>query len=179
MHGYLLDSNIVRYWFDAKCPEHERVVQRTQQLPAGTPLVVSAITLGEIEYGLRVQDKGAEFEAELVGFIHEQLPMVLSVTATTRIDYGSIRARLFKKFAPGELRRKLRLPEQLVDPVRGLALGIQENDLWIAAQTVEHNLVLVSNDRLTHLREVAPELRVENWAGANHGGAASSSASPS
>jgi predicted nucleic acid-binding protein len=164
VQGYLLDTNIVRYWFDPECPEHGRVLQRIQRLPTDTPLAVSVITLGEIEYGLKVTDEAPAFEVELDVFIHEQLPMSLSVTATTRIDYGSIRARLFKKYAPGELRRKARWPEQLVDPVTGLALGIQENDLWIVAQAVEHNLVLVSNDRLTHLREVAPELRVENWA---------------
>lgn len=164
MQGYLLDTNIIRYWFDKKCPEHGRVLERIQQFPAGTPLTVSAITLGEIEYGLRLLDEAPDFETELVGFIHEQLPMILSVTPTTRIDYGSIRARLFRKYAPGELRRKARMPEQLIDPVSGLTLGIQENDLWIAALAIEHNLILVSNDKLTHLREVAPELRVENWA---------------
>jgi tRNA(fMet)-specific endonuclease VapC len=166
VQGYLLDSNIVSYWFDAKRPEHGRVLQRIQQLPAGTPLAVSAITLGEIQYGLCVLDEAPDSGAELTEFINEQLPMILSVTDTTRIDYGSIRARLFRKYAPGELRRKVRMPEQLVDPVTGLTLGIQENDLWIAAQAVEHNLVLVSNDRLTRIREVAPELRVENWAAA-------------
>ncbi len=169
MRGYLLDTNIVSYWFHAERPEHERVLQRPQQLPVGTPLAVSAITLGEIEYGLRVLDTSPDYEAELTEFIQEQFPMVLSVTATTRIDYGSIRARLFRKYAPGELRQKVRRPEQLVDPVTGSTLGIQENDLWIAAQAVEHNLVLVSNDRLTHIREVAPELRVENWASSNKG----------
>ena len=164
MQGYLLDNNIVRYWFDGGCPEHGPVFQHIHRLPAGTPLAVSAITLGEIEYGLRVLDAAPDYEAELAGFIQEQFPMILSVTATTRIDYGTIRAQLFRKYAPRDLRRKLRLPEQLVDPVSGLNLGIQENDLWIAAQAVAHKLVLVSNDRLTHLREVAPELQVENWA---------------
>jgi tRNA(fMet)-specific endonuclease VapC len=166
VQGYLLDNNIVRYWFDGECPEHRGVSQRIQRLPAETPLAVSAITLGEIEYGLRALDAEPGFEAELVGFLYEQLPMVLSVTASTRIDYGSIRARLFKKFAPGSLRRKARLPEQLVNPATGLSLGIQENDLWIAAQALEYNLILVSNDRLTRLREAAPELRIENWAAA-------------
>jgi tRNA(fMet)-specific endonuclease VapC len=164
VEGYLLDSNIIRYWFDEGRSEHGRVLQRIQRLPEGTPLAISAVTLGEIEYGLRVHDESLAFEGELKGFIDEQLPMVLAVTATTRIDYGSIRARLFRKYAPGELRRKNRMPEQLVDPATGLTLGIQENDLWIAAQAVEYNLVLVSNDRLTHIREVAPELRIENWA---------------
>jgi tRNA(fMet)-specific endonuclease VapC len=164
VQGYLLDTNIVRYWFDPKCPEHGWVLAHIQGLPVGTPLAASAITLGEIEYGLRVLDEAASFEAELAGFVQKHLPIILDVTATTRSDYASIRARLFRKYAPVELRRKVRQPEQLVNPVTGLTLGIQENDLWIAAQAVEHNLVVVSNDRLTRIRDVASELRLENWA---------------
>lgn len=163
MRGYLIDTNIVRYWFDANCPEHGPVVRHVGRL-GDSLLAVSAITLGEIEYGLRVLDGTASFEADLVGFVRDQLPLVLDVTETTRIDYGSIRARLFGRFAPKDLRRRLRLPEQLTDPATGESLGIEENDLWIVSQAVEHNLVLVSNDRLTHLREAAPELRIENWA---------------
>jgi predicted nucleic acid-binding protein len=54
VHGYLLDTNIVRYWFDERRSEHQRVVQHIQKLPDATPLMISAITLGEIEYGLQV-----------------------------------------------------------------------------------------------------------------------------
>ncbi|MGH7489229.1 MAG: PIN domain-containing protein, partial [bacterium] len=139
----MLDTNIVRYWFDSGCPEHDEILLHIQGLPAGTLLAVSAITLGEIEYGLRVLDEAAEFEAELAGFVQKQLPLIVDVTATTRSDYASIRARLFRKYAPGELRRKVRQPEQLINPVTGSILGVQENDRWIAAQAVEHNLIVV------------------------------------
>jgi predicted nucleic acid-binding protein len=54
VHGYLLDTNIVAYWFDERRSEHQRVVQHIQELPDATPLMISAITLGEIEYGLQV-----------------------------------------------------------------------------------------------------------------------------
>ncbi len=162
MQGYLLDTNIIRYWFDPQCQEHEPVDSRIRQLPVGTPLAISAITLGEIEYGLKVCDE-ASYEDRLNAFIEDQLPLRIDVTSTTRNSYGLIRARLFRKYAPSHLRRK-RHPEQLIDSVTGLALGIQENDLWIAAQAVEHKLVLVSNDRLVHVRSVAPELQTENWA---------------
>jgi len=53
VHGYLLDTNIVAYWFDERRSEHQRVVQHIQELPDATPLMISAITLGEIEYGLQ------------------------------------------------------------------------------------------------------------------------------
>ncbi|MCH7920211.1 MAG: hypothetical protein IIC50_19795 [Planctomycetes bacterium] len=74
-----------------------------------------------------------------------------------------LRAALFDKYAPKKNRKGLR-PEQLIDPVTSKGLGVQENDIWIASQALEHNLVLVTNDQMNHLREVASDLRVENWA---------------
>jgi tRNA(fMet)-specific endonuclease VapC len=88
---------------------------------------------------------------------------VLDVTSTTRTYYGSIRASLFDRYTPRrKLNKQLRLG-QLTDPVSELELGIQENDVWIAAQAIEYNLVLVSNDKLTKIRDVADGLFLENW----------------
>ena len=47
-------------------------------------------------------------------------------------------------------------------------LEIQENDLWIVAQAVERNLVLVSNDAMKRIREIAPDLVVEDWGDAKN-----------
>jgi tRNA(fMet)-specific endonuclease VapC len=89
---------------------------------------------------------------------------VLDVTSTTRVYYGSIRAALFERYAPRDKRAKRFRLGQLTDPVSELELGIQENDVWIAAQAIEYNLVLVSNDKLTKIRDVAGDLLLENWA---------------
>jgi predicted nucleic acid-binding protein len=51
----------------------------------------------------------------------------------------------------------------LIDPVTSRELGIQENDLWIAAQALEYNLVLVTNDKMDRIRDVCEDLQVENW----------------
>ena len=164
MQGYLLDTNIVSYWFDGECLQNQAVVKHVEHLPKGTPLAVSAITLGEIEFGLRVRSKEPlEFEAELQRFILDQLPQVLEITKTTRTYYGLLRARLFDRFAPAEKRLRGRRPEQLTNPVTGQELGIQENDLWIAAQAIEYNLVLVTNDALTRIREIGGDLKIEDW----------------
>ena len=62
-------------------------------------------------------------------------------------------------------------PEQLLDPITAKELEIQENDLWIAAQAIAHEMVLVTNDRMTRIRDVAKgakqELRIQNWTVAN------------
>lgn len=166
MQGYLLDTNVVRFWFDRTRPEHEAVNRRYGALPEATLLHVSAISLGEVEYGHRIlgEQGDSEQEAAFNRFILERLPVVLPVEKHTRESYGSLRARLFDRFAPKARRKKKLRPEQLTDPATGLALGIDENDLWIAAQALEHNLVLVTHDSMNRIREAAPELRVEDWA---------------
>lgn len=165
LKGYLLDTNILSYWFAEGSAEHERVTQHILSLPGDSLLAISAITLGEVEYGHRaVSAEETPKQTTFLELINEQLPTVLNVMASTRLYYGRLRADLFEKFYPaGRKKRGLR-PEQLVDPVTSLELGIQENDLWIAAQAIEYNLVLVTADRLQQIREVAKDLDVENWA---------------
>ena len=59
-------------------------------------------------------------------------------------------------------------PEQLIDPITSRELGIQENDLWLCAQAVAHDMVLVTNDTMRRIREVSqgmqPALLIQNWA---------------
>lgn len=86
------------------------------------------------------------------------------VTKATRIYYGSLRASVFEKYAPNAKRRSGLRPAQLIDPVTSQELGIQENDLWIAAQALEYNLVFVTNDKMERMRDVCEELQIENWA---------------
>ena len=79
--------------------------------------------------------------------------------------YGELRARLFEKYAPNNKKRKGLRPEQLIDPVTSLELGIQENDLWIAAQAISRNLTLVTNDAMNRIRDIAGKsLHIDNWA---------------
>ena len=106
MHGYLLDTNIVAYWFDERRSKHQRVVQRIQELPDATPLMISAITLGEIEYGLQVARIDTFKQEAFRAFMSTNLPMVLDITKATRIYYGSLRASVFEKYTPNERRRR-------------------------------------------------------------------------
>ena len=164
MKGYLLDTNIIEFWFNAKRAEHTTVRGRIAALPAETPLATSAVVIGEIRYGTLVGPKDRRVGLdELAEFVRRQLPRVIDVDKSTAAVYGELRARLFEKYAPRGERRGLR-PEQLVDPVTSRVLGIHENDLWIAAQAIEQNIVLATNDRMVRISEVVPELIVEDWA---------------
>lgn len=166
MDGYLLDTNIVSYWFDPTKKQHRSVKDKIESVAEATPLHVSAVTLGEVEYGLRVDGmRWIPKEMERFrSFLTESFPRPLPVDHHTRTQYGELRARLFERFAPRGLRTKGLRPEQMVDPITGRELGIQENDVWIASQALQFNLVLISNDRMLHIREASPDLRIEDWA---------------
>jgi predicted nucleic acid-binding protein len=131
-------------------------------------LLVSVITLGEIEFGHRAQrEDHAPEQAAYLRFVGEQLPDRLELTEDAVTAYGEIRSRLFNKYAPGKLRKSKMRPEQLVEPVNSLNLQIQENDLWLCAQAVGHAMVLVSNDAMNPImnaaEEMSPPLLVQNW----------------
>lgn len=169
MKGYLLDTNAVSDWLDSSRPRHAAISDRIEHLAdTDAILLTSTIVLGEIEYGIRVAPEYKrqpldELRAQVdVQFVHRRL--LLDVARSTAIVYGELRARLFEKYSPHARRKKASRAKELVCPVTPKALGIQTNDLWIAAQAIERNLVLVSNDAMKRIRDVAPELLVENWA---------------
>ena len=166
MRDLLLDTNIWDYWFDPTCEEHDRVRSRAQELPAETKLVLSIITWGEIEYGYRAMTKKERScEERFHEFIKAKEPWTVPLDKHVTRIYGKLRACLFEKYAAKDKKRKGLRPEQLIDPATSLELGIQENDLWIAAQALALNLTLVTNDEMQHLRDVAGEsLHVDNWA---------------
>ena len=93
---------------------------------------------------------------EFVKFVKARLPQILPVSKHSAEPYGQIRAKLFDKFPPRDGWTKKRRTEQLYDPATAREFGIDENDLWIMAQALERNLILVTNDRMQKLRETVP-----------------------
>lgn len=179
MRDFLLDTQTIRYWHDSGCSQHAAVngnVTALQQLAAPLQvkprLLVSVVTLGEIEFGHRVAlapDPAAQ--SAYIKFVQEELPNPFELSSDAAVAYGDLQTRLFNKYAPGTKRRPKTRPEQLVDPVTARELQIQENDLWLCAQAVAHGIVLVTNDRMTQIRDVATgmnlPLLVQNWTKAN------------
>jgi tRNA(fMet)-specific endonuclease VapC len=172
---YLLDTNIVAYWYDRSRPEHAKVLDRIGAMKLPDPatkyvprLYVSIITLGEIEYGHRVAPvPDATKQAEFTRFVREQFPEVLKMVDDVAEHYGELRAWLFDNCGPGVKQSKAKRAEELVNPTTGKELGIDENDIWIAAQAKTHNFVLVTHDFRGNfgkvLKQFAPALTIEDW----------------
>jgi tRNA(fMet)-specific endonuclease VapC len=173
---YLLDTNILRYWYNTMCSENTSVVGRVNAARQPDPqthyvsrLFVSVVTLGEIEYGHRVTHApDPAKQAAYAKFVREQCPVALEMTKDVAEHYGEMRAWLFNNCGPNAKKSKAKRAEELVNPSTGKELGIQENDIWIAAQAKTHNLVLVTHDSGNNfgkvLKQFAPALTVEDWA---------------
>jgi tRNA(fMet)-specific endonuclease VapC len=173
---YLLDTNIPRYWYDTGCPQHTAVfahvkaIRQPDSLTGYTPkMFVSVVTIGEIAYGHRVAGTpDAAKQAEYEKFVREQCPEPLEITRHVGEAYGEMRAWLFNKFVDKTKRSHARRAEEMVDPTTGRELGVQENDLWIAAQAMTYKFVLVTHDSKRHfgdlLRQFCATLQVEDWA---------------
>jgi len=168
MRDYLIDTNIWSYWFDTtKEPFHSNVLNCINKIKQeDSHLWISVITWGEFEYGYNIV-AGRSLETRFRQFVNSQSPIVYDVDKHVTEAYGKVRAALFERFAPGEKKKKVKRPEQLIDPVTAKELGIQENDLWIAAQALTRDMILVTNDKklIRPIVEVlGDELKIENWA---------------
>ena len=154
MKAYLLDTNHVARLFE----KHERVIARLDSLPPDTPIRASVISLGEIEAGHRItettdQQRRDDFEQFVV---LEFRPNALTVSPMTRHNYADLIEGIWQRNPPTSGRT--RTERHLVE------LGVDINDVWIAAQAIEHNLILVTEDNMQCIREAAGKLLdVENW----------------
>ena len=159
MDGYLLDTTAASALWDRRHHDHPKI-RGFLRSAADSPTWVSIVVLGEVEYGLKIvpqmdEDLQAEVRRRMARF-----PQILDVNKHTIEPYSDLRAALFKKYSPRDRRGRLRTkwPEDLRERTSSKELGVQENDLWIAAQAVQYKLVLVSGDYMRRLQEVSAAL---------------------
>lgn len=159
MDGYLLDTTAASVLWDRRHREHSKIRGFLQKV-ADAPTWISIVVLGEIEYGLKIapkmdEDRQGEVRRQMARFLR-----ILDVNKHTIEPYSDLRAALFKKYSPRYKRARLRTtwPEDLRERTTAKELGIQENDLWIAAQAIQYNLVLITGDHMRRLQEVSTDL---------------------
>lgn len=130
---FLLDTNICIYIRRQKPPA---VLAKFERLKPGEA-VISAVTYGELFYGVEKSQSRAEAGRRLAELA--SLMPVMSLPAVAGEIYGVIRAALEAK---GEM--------------------IGNNDLWIAAHAKAAGLTLVTNNEREFKR--VPGLTIQNWA---------------
>lgn len=162
MDTYLLDTNLVSVLYDARRPNHQAVRQAITALNPQSPQLVSAITIAELRFGLALSKAAgqplAHIEACIERATEHRLADVGRYTAEAFADVKSSVAlqRL-------DVRRRIpRWVEGWVDRVTAELLQIDEHDLWIAAQAIERNYVVITGDQdfTRVICPAVPELRV-------------------
>ena len=159
MDGYLLDTNAASILWDRRHREHSKIRGFLQSV-AEAPAWISIVVLGEIEYGLKIAPQMDEDRQGEVRWQMSRFPRILNVTKHTVEPYSELRTVLFKAYSPKDRRGRLtaKRPEELWERTSAKELGVQENDLWIAAQAIQYNLVLVTEDHMRRIQEVSTDL---------------------
>ncbi len=162
MDVYLLDTNLVSVLYDASRPNHAAIRQAVAAFDARSPQLVSAVTIAELRFGLALSRAAGRPLAHIEACIEraEEHPLA---------EFGRYTAEAFAHVKSSvalhrvDVRKRIpRWVEGWTDRVTGQLLQIDENDLWIAAQAVERNLVVVTSDRdfTSVIAAAVPELRV-------------------
>ncbi|NKC31641.1 PIN domain-containing protein [Falsiroseomonas selenitidurans] len=146
MDTYLLDTNLVSVLYDSGRPNHQAVRSALAALDPNSPQLVSAITIGELRFGLALSRSAGRPLAHIEACIErtEEHPLA-EVGRHTAEAFGYVKSSVALQRV--DIRRRIpRWVEAWSDRVTGQLLQIDENDLWIAAQAVERNLVVVTSD---------------------------------
>jgi len=168
MDGYLFDTNAVSVLWNVRHPEHDTIKVFFASV-SHSPVWLSTIVLAEIEYGLKITPKMDIDSQNQVRHEMSNHPLILNIDKHTIGPYADLRAELFKNYSPKKRRGRLKVrwPEDLIERTSAKELGVQENDIWIAAQAIQYNLILVTGDHMQRLADVSENLdyplQIASW----------------
>ena len=132
-------------------------------LPAVAAKFVSIITTAELEYGIHLAEAAgsrrlSEYRARLSVV---QRYTTLDITRHTGKAYADLKAALAAHMQSRRGKKMGRWIEDWILLGSGKRLGIDENDLWIAAQGKERDLTIITgDDDMRILESVDPEVQV-------------------
>ncbi|MGH2532413.1 MAG: type II toxin-antitoxin system VapC family toxin [Thermomicrobiales bacterium] len=145
---FLLDTNHCSALMRGEPAIHRRILELNETLVA-----ISVIAVGELYYMAHRSERLTGNLAEVETFL-ARIP-TYDVDGDVARVYGDIRAALFKRFGPKERakRRHTTISQ----------LGFDDNDLWVAAIAILHDLtVATDDDDFARIAEVT-DLRHESW----------------
>lgn len=164
MDAYLLDTTILSSYLDPTHRFHAETRRAVEALPAESPRYISAVVLAELTFGADLAVALGKGDAPaLRAMINRACAYaVLDVTHHTAAAYSELKSKLASKYLAKPLRRdRPRYIEDWVDRTTGKALGVDENDVWIAAHAKERDLVLVTADgRMRRIEDADSDVRL-------------------
>lgn len=163
MEGYLLDTNAASALWNVRDENHQKIKEFIENI--GNSLIfMSVIAISEVEYGLKRQNtRISDLTKANIRNEMSKFPEVISIDKHTSDPYSDLRAKLFDKYSE----KKIKWAEDLIDKTTAKKLGVQENDIWLASQAIQYNLILISSDRMNRINEITErlggELKIRDW----------------
>jgi tRNA(fMet)-specific endonuclease VapC len=146
---FLLDTNHCSYAILG----NTQVLARLAEL-GDKSITTCSIVAGElIDMAARSQQRQANLD-----FVQRFLLglYIYPIDQSTAQIYGNLKAAIFDRYAPKDKAQRRR--------TNVMQLGVGENDLWIAAVTLQHQLTLITTDRDFQRIRAVHAFNVESWA---------------
>jgi predicted nucleic acid-binding protein len=162
--AFLLDTNILINLLNPRNKAHQTAWGRLHAVPQGSHIAVSTIALAEVDVGCCLgQTDIAIARQEITDLVQHNGFLIEPITRHTAPYYGELRAKLIKKYQP----KRARWPERWKDKVTGADLGVDEPDLIMVAQSLQHGYVFVTNDEMSQIRDglklAGIQLNFQDW----------------
>jgi len=164
MKGYLLDTSTVSAYINPLHAAHATTSTHLHALETDAVWHICVVTYAELHYGWRLareeEQRLKQLETDL-GAMLEHRP--LQISEHTAEEYAVLKATLAQYCIKNRKGKPPRWVEDWVDASTAQKLQADENDLWIAAVSLERDLILLSGDEdMWRLAQVEPRLRVIN-----------------
>ena len=157
MAGYLFDTNIWSYAFE----QSVYVTDRIQKLEK-SQIYLSVVVWGEVIFGAKTNPKFS-FD-EYRKFIYKGKPLILPIDEHVAEVFGALKAEIFENKSVRTMRSNSGRAILFKNPIPAKDIGVHENDLWLVAQALAYNLVLITSDRMHTIFELAPkEFKYAIW----------------
>ena len=155
MDAYLFDTSALSARLNEDHTYHASASAVIDALPFESIKLVSVITLGETDYGIRLAE---QLGSKRLDEFRQRLDVIrrykpLDLTHHTSEAYAELKARVASHVHKRPNKKLPRWIEDWIDLGSGKGLQIDENDLWICAQAKERDLILVTTD--TDLRTIS------------------------
>lgn len=169
---YLLDTSVLSALVNPKHPSHAKAITfKNKHIDGEQQLFICVISLAEMQFGLSMLEgrssppKHTDLDTVRAHIqAARNLSEPLDVTHHVAVEQGRLRSKWAWEVAPNKaVQGKLKgiQPEQWSEDWPATTLQITENDIWIAATALTHDLTLVTLDKdFDKLAQADAQLRV-------------------
>tara|TARA_R110000823_G_scaffold277371_2_gene395916 strand:+ start:1826 stop:2359 length:534 start_codon:yes stop_codon:yes gene_type:complete len=151
---FLVDTGVLSGLLDDTNRHHDRVKVWFDGLPDTCRKLVSVVAIAELRFGRELALVSSSLSSlprlDQVVSLAGQFDM-LEITHPTTLEYAQLKAKLAQSMMPKKIANRKKAnwgnPEIWKSEFTGVALQIQENDLWQCAQAIEREIIFVTIDK--------------------------------